>query len=278
MFMNNKKITKKMIINVLIFSSILGIIAGIIEQFEQDIERKKHPENIPYLNHIYEKFIKRPLDVVLAFWALVVFSPIIFVVAILVHINLGTPVFFIQKRPGKNEKLFKILKFRTMNSKTDGNGNFLPDSIRLTRFGKLLCSTSLDELPELINIIKGDMAIIGPRPQLVKDMVFMTYEQRRRHLIRPGLSGLAQVRGRNAITWEEKLNLDLEYMKNITFWGDIKIIVQTIINVFKCKNISQEGQATALDYGDYLLETGKIKNVDYTLKLEEAKKLLNADK
>lgn len=278
MFIKNIKIIKRIVNDILFFSVILGIIIGVLEQIEQSIEIKKYPKNTHRFNGIYEKFIKRPLDVLLASGALIVFSPIIIIVAVLVHNNLGSPVFFVQERPGKNEKIFKLYKFRTMNNKTDNDGNFLPDSVRLTEFGKLLRSTSLDELPELINIIKGDMAIIGPRPQLVKDMVFMTNKQRERHFIRPGLSGLAQACGRNAISWEEKLKMDLEYMKNITFWGDIKIIVQTIINVFKCKDITQKDCATALDLGDYLLETGKISGKDYILKMEEAKKMLEVDK
>ena len=158
---------------------------------------------------MYAKYIKRILDFILSFCALIVLSPILLVIAILVRVKLGSPIIFKQKRPGKDEKIFTLYKFRTMTDSRDEDGNLLPDSERLTKFGKFLRSTSLDELPELLNILKGDMAIVGPRPQLVRDMVFMTDEQRKRHIVRQGLTGLAQVSGRNNITWEEKINYDL---------------------------------------------------------------------
>lgn len=207
---------------------------------------------------IYRRFIKRPMDFVLSLIALIVLSPIMLIVALLVRIKLGSPVIFKQRRPGLNEKIFTLYKFRTMTDERDEQGTLLPDSIRLTKFGKFLRSTSLDELPELVNIIKGDMSIIGPRPQLIKDMVFMTSEQRKRHNVRPGLSGLAQVNGRNNISWEDKFKYDFQYIKRITFINDVKILVRTIINVFKKENINAEGMATAEDYGDYLLRSGQI--------------------
>ena len=176
---------------------------------------------------IYENYIKRILDIILSLVALICLSPILLIVAILVRVKLGSPVLFKQKRPGKDEKIFTLYKFRTMTDERDKSGNLLPDSQRLTKFGKFLRSTSLDELPELINIIKGDMSIVGPRPQLVRDMLFMTDEQRKRHSVRQGLTGLAQVNGRNNITWEDKLNYDLEYIQNITFIGDLKIIIDS---------------------------------------------------
>ena len=164
---------------------------------------------------MYAKYIKRILDLILSLMALIVLMPLMIIIGILVRINLGSPIIFKQKRPGKNEKIFTLYKFRTMTDKRDIDGNLLPDEYRLTKFGKFLRSTSLDELPELINIIKGDMAIVGPRPQLIKDMIFMTTEQRKRHTVRQGLTGLAQVNGRNNLTWEEKINYDLKYINKI---------------------------------------------------------------
>ncbi len=220
---------------------------------------------------MYKNYIKRFLDFTLSLLALILLSPVMLIIAILVRIKLGTPVIFKQQRPGKNEKIFTLYKFRTMTDKKDENGNLLPDSERLTKFGKLLRSTSLDELPELINILKGDMAIVGPRPQLIKDMLFMTTEQRKRHMVRQGLTGLAQINGRNNITWEEKLNYDLKYIDNITFIGDIKIILKTIIKVFNKEDIATDGMDTAEDLGDYLLRTNKITEKEYKQKLEKEK-------
>ena len=197
------------------------------------------------------------------------------IVAILVRIKLGSPVIFKQPRPGKDEKIFNMYKFRTMTDERDEDGNLLPDNIRLTTFGKLLRKTSLDELPELFCIIKGNMSIVGPRPQLVRDMVFMTDEQRKRHSVKPGLSGLAQVSGRNNISWEDKLAYDLEYIENITFLGDIKIILMSVWKAFiKQADIETDGMATAEDLGDYLLRTGKIDTNEYDTRQEEAKELL----
>lgn len=198
------------------------------------------------------------MDFLLALLALIILSPLLLTVAVLVRIKLGRPVIFKQERPGLNEKIFTLYKFRTMNDVRDEKGNLLPDGERLTHFGKMLRSTSLDELPELWNILKGDMSVVGPRPQLIKDMIFMTEEQRTRHSVRPGLTGLAQIRGRNDITWEDKLAFDLEYLKRITFIGDIKIILQTCAKVLKSEGISTDGMDTAEDYGDYLLRLGKV--------------------
>ena len=177
---------------------------------------------------IYERYIKRLLDIVCALAALIVFCWLYAILAVLVRVKLGSPVLFTQPRPGKGEKIFKLYKFRTMTDARDANGDLLPDEVRLTPFGKALRATSLDELPEAINILKGDMSVIGPRPQLVRDMVFMTPEQRQRHTVRPGLSGLAQTRGRNAISWDGKLATDLEYIQHVTFLGDVKIIFDTV--------------------------------------------------
>lgn len=225
---------------------------------------------------MYRKYIKRILDILCALAAIIVFSWLYIIVAILVRVKLGSPIIFKQVRPGKNEKLFNLYKFRTMTDERDENGELLPDSVRLTKFGKLLRSTSLDELPEAFNILKGDMSVIGPRPQLVRDMVFMTDEQRKRHTIRPGLSGLAQVSGRNNISWEDKLDYDLEYINKITFMGDVKIILMSIWKAFiKQENIETDGMETAEDMGDYLLRTGKVDEAVYNMRQEEAKELLN---
>ena len=188
---------------------------------------------------MYAKYIKRILDLILSLMALIVLMPLMIIIGILVRINLGSPIIFKQKRPGKYEKIFTLYKFRTMTDKRDIDGNLLPDEYRLTKFGKFLRSTSLDELPELINIIKGDMAIVGPRPLLVEYLELYNEEQKHRHDVRPGLTGLAQISGRNSISWEEKFKDDLEYIKKITFLKDCKIILKTITKVFKREGISR---------------------------------------
>lgn len=197
---------------------------------------------------MYKNFIKRILDIILSFLALVILSPLLILTAFLIRIKLGTPVFFKQLRPGKNEKIFGILKFRTMTDAKDENGNLLPDEIRLTRFGQFLRSTSIDELPELLNILNGDMSIVGPRPLLVQYLERYNEEQKHRHDVKPGLTGLAQVNGRNGITWEEKFHYDLEYVKNITFYGDCKIIFQTVMKVFGRKGISSATSVTMEEF------------------------------
>ena len=186
---------------------------------------------------MYAKYIKRILDLILSLMALIVLMPLMIIIGILVRINLGSPIIFKQKRPGKNEKIFTLYKFRTMTDKRDIDGNLLPDEYRLTKFGKFLRSTSLDELPELINIIKGDMAIVGPRPLLVEYLPYYPEEEKHRHDVRPGLTGLAQVNGRNAISWEEKLKYDTEYIKKISFYSDLKIIFKTIKKTIKREDI-----------------------------------------
>jgi undecaprenyl phosphate N,N'-diacetylbacillosamine 1-phosphate transferase len=243
--------------------AILGLITFGVDQFEQAEEKKNCLKNrhVPY--GWYEKYVKRPVDAILATGALIILSPIIVIIALLVRMKLGSPVIFTQKRPGKNEHIFKLYKFRTMTNEKNENGELLPDSMRLTNFGRKLRSTSLDELPELLNIIRGDMAIIGPRPQLVRDMVFMTSRQRQRHVVRPGLSGLAQVHGRNSISWEEKLEMDLVYIKKITFLQDLRIILETVVKVFRGEGVVEDGEATTLDLGDHLLKTGKVSKLQY---------------
>lgn len=210
---------------------------------------------------LYIIFFKRFFDIVLSILALIVLSPVLLAVAFLVRIKLGSPIVFKQIRPGKKdkngkEKLFILYKFRSMTNGKDKNGKLLPDDVRLTMFGRRLRDTSLDELPELWNILKGDMSIIGPRPLLVRDMVFMTDDQRRRHNIKPGLSGWAQVNGRNFIEWEDKLNYDLEYLNRAGLCFDIRIVFITVKKVLKTESITYEGMATAEDFGDYLLRTG----------------------
>lgn len=194
---------------------------------------------------MYRKYIKRPMDFTLSLIAIIFLSPILIITALLVKINLGSPVLFKQQRPGKDGKIFNMYKFRSMNDVRDENGDLLPDEVRLTGFGKLLRKTSLDELPELFCILKGDMSIVGPRPLLVKYLPLYNEHQRRRHEVRPGLSGLAQINGRNAISWEEKFDLDVTYVDSITFLGDVKIILLTIWKAFvKTENINAAGEAT----------------------------------
>jgi len=238
-------------------------------------------ENINPVNSrkmgFYEKYIKRAMDVTCAAGAIVVFSPIYLGVALLVRVKLGSPVLFTQDRPGLvgedgKETIFKMYKFRSMTDEKDENGELLPDEIRLTKFGKWLRNTSLDELPEAFNILNGTMSVIGPRPQLVRDMVFMNDEQRMRHTAKPGLSGLAQVNGRNAISWEDKIGWDLKYIEKISFFEDMKIILLTVKKAFiKQEGITQNDMATAEDLGDYLFRTGKICKEEYLNKIMQAK-------
>lgn len=198
---------------------------------------------------IYEKFIKRPLDIVCALAAILVFWWLYVIVAILVRIKLGSPVLFRQKRPGKDERIFELYKFRTMTDERDENGELLPDEIRLTKFGKLLRSTSLDELPEAFNILKGDMSVVGPRPLLVKYLPRYNEKQHRRHEVRPGLSGYAQIHGRNTVSWSEKFDMDVAYVDNITFLGDLKIIIYSVLVAFlKRDGISSETSATMEEF------------------------------
>ncbi len=230
---------------------------------------------------MYAKYIKRLLDFTLSLLALIVLSPVLLLLAVFGAIAMRGNPFFTQLRPGKidkrtgKEKIFKLIKFRTMSNAKDKNGNLLPDDVRLNKYGKLLRSTSLDELPELINILTGDMSIVGPRPQLVRDMTFMTPEQRRRHDVRPGLTGLAQVNGRNNITWEQKFAYDLQYIDSgITFLGDVKIILQTVGKVLKRSDTVREGTVSDMDFGDWLMQEGKIDLDTYEKKQAEAKELL----
>ena len=225
---------------------------------------------------MYAKYIKRVLDFVVSLCAIIVLSPLLLVLTIVGAVKMKGNPFFTQLRPGKDERIFKLIKFRSMTCETDANGDLLPDDQRLTPYGEFLRASSMDELPELLNILIGDMSIVGPRPQLVRDMVFMTPEQRKRHTVRQGLTGLAQANGRNAIGWDKKLAYDLRYIEKITFLGDIKILMQTVLGVLQKDGINEEGLATAEDYGDYLLRIGRVTQEEYTQKMDEARKLVNA--
>lgn len=223
---------------------------------------------------MYAKIFKRWIDFLLSLCALLILWPVLLILAVIGAIQMKGNPFFTQQRPGKDEKIFKLIKFRSMTCETDEHGELLPDEQRMTRYGEILRSTSLDELPELLNILKGDMSIVGPRPQLVRDMVFMSAQERRRHSVRPGLTGLAQVNGRNNMTWEKKFEYDLEYIKKITLAGDVRILLQTVVKVFQRDGITEEGMATAADLGDYLLSKGVIDQAEYDAGQAEAKSLL----
>ena len=226
----------------------------------------------------YEKYIKRVLDIICSLLFIIGFSWLYLILAILVKIKMGSPVIFKQLRPGivKNgkETIFDMFKFRSMTDERAENGEFLPDHQRLSSFGAKLRSTSLDELPEVFSILKGDMSVVGPRPQLVRDMVFMTERQRMRHTAKPGLTGLAQVKGRNAITWEEKLEWDLKYIEKVSFFGDVKILLATVAAVLKRDGITDGEYATALDYGDALLRDGKISAQKYDALQAQARNMI----
>lgn len=230
---------------------------------------------------MYAKYFKRLLDFILSLAAIIVLSPVLLILMIVGAIAMGGNPFFVQPRPGMKgkdgkEKIFKLIKFRTMDNRKDKDGNLLPDEVRLNKYGRILRSTSLDELPELINILIGDMSIVGPRPQLVRDMVFMTDEQRRRHDVRPGLTGYAQVNGRNNITWEQKFEYDIQYIDNgITMINDVKIILQTVGKVLKRSDTVREGTVSDMDFGNWLMAEGKVEQKEYREKQATAKELLN---
>ena len=223
---------------------------------------------------MYRKFFKRCLDLLLSLVAFLVLFPILLILTVVGAIVMRGNPFFTQPRPGKNERIFRLIKFRSMTMAKDEHGRLLPDEKRLTGYGTFIRSTSIDELPSLLNIIKGDLSIVGPRPQLVRDMVFMSDEVRKRHGVRPGLTGLAQCSGRNAMSWEKKFEYDLKYIEKITLWGDIAIIFKTVFKVFARDGITEEGEATATDLGDYLLSKGEVTKEEYDSLQIEAKELM----
>ena len=224
---------------------------------------------------MYKRFLKRFFDIVLSGGALIVFSPVMLVVAILIRVKLGGPVVFCQYRPGKNNKIFKLYKFRSMTNEKDENGNLLPDEKRLTKFGKMLRRTSLDELPQLWNIFKGDMSIIGPRPRMVQECVFLKEEDlNKRSRVRPGLTGLAQVNGRNNITFDKVVEYDKQYVDNLNLKLDTKIFFKTIGKVLKKSDINKNGTATNEFYGDMLLREGTISEQEYKAKIQEANDII----
>lgn len=218
--------------------------------------------------NIYKIFIKRLMDIILSIFALLILSPLMIFLAFIIRLKLGSPILFKQRRPGKDGKIFVMYKYRTMLNTRNDNGILLSDNDRLTKFGKILRSTSLDELPELFNIIKGDMSIVGPRPQLIKDLLFMSEEVKCRHILRPGLTGYAQIMGRNEISWDEKFKYDLIYIDNISLFLDIKIIFITIFKVINRVGISSTDCDTSLDYGDFLLKEKRISEEYYNEKLK----------
>lgn len=227
---------------------------------------------------LYEKYIKRMLDILCSICALILLCWLYGILALAVRIRAGKPVIFTQKRPGKDEKIFSMYKFRTMTDERDANGRLLPDEARLTRLGRWMRDKSLDELPEMINILKGEMSFVGPRPLLVRDMTFMTEEQRRRHCVRPGLTGLAQTSGRNALPWDQKLSCDLQYIQKVTFANDLKIIWKTIRQVLFHEKALGDTEIDEIaitdDLGDYLLKRGRVTKEEYDRKQAEAVRLL----
>ncbi|MCQ2799760.1 MAG: sugar transferase [Bacilli bacterium] len=228
---------------------------------------------------MYNRLLKRFLDVIVSSIAILVLSPLFVVLIVVGSICMTGNPFFVQIRPGRNDKsgketLFRLIKFRTMTNEKDSEGNLLPDEQRLGKYGAFLRSTSLDELPELINIFTGKMSFVGPRPQLVKDLAFMNGGQRKRHSVRPGLTGLAQVNGRNSITWEKKFELDLEYIDRVSFSMDCEVFFKTIFKVFVREGVVREGTASDLDFGDWLLQNGTITKQEYDCRLQQANDLI----
>lgn len=280
--MSKGKILRRFVIGAVASTA---IIATVMKYKQEKITYKAETMKpiVPRKMGFYEKYVKRVIDIVCAVAAIAVFSPLYLIVALLVRIKLGTPVLFTQDRPGLvgldgKETIFKMYKFRTMTDERGENGEPLPDDMRLTKFGRWLRNTSLDELPEAFNILNGTMTLIGPRPQLVRDMVFMDNEQRKRHTAKPGLSGLAQVNGRNAISWEDKFEWDLKYIEKVSFFEDLRIIFLTVKKAFiQQEGITQNDMATAEDLGDYLFRIKKVNEKEYQNKQRMAKNILNGE-
>ena len=269
-----------------IFGAIVAVVALVIHcRKNKGLSKDTYNESPLRRIGFYERYIKRIFDIVCSILAISVFWWLYAIIAILVRAILGSPILFTQYRPGKidpktgREKIFKMYKFRTMTDKRDNSGELLPDDFRITKFGAWLRSTSLDELPEVISILNGDMSVIGPRPQLIKDMVFMSNEQRMRHTAKPGLSGLAQIMGRNAISWDKKLKYDLHYLSHISFRNDLFILIKTVLKAFISKEgITEEGKVTATDYGDYLLLNNRISKTEYDKRQKKAERILEGVK
>lgn len=266
----------KIIIGLAALASVIAFIAERIDEIKY-----KGAKFFRKPTGIYERFIKRPLDCFLSCGATIVLSPVLLYLIIAGAINMKGDPFFTQDRPGRidpktgRERIFRLIKFRSMTNEKDADGILLPDEQRLKSYGKRLRASSLDELGELLNIIKGDMAVVGPRPQLVRDMLFMTPEQRKRHTVRQGLTGLAQCNGRNGLSWDNKLQYDIDYIENgITFMGDAKIIIKTVLKVLQKEGITQDNMVTAADYGDYLLSEGRVSESEYVQKQREAKEYI----
>ena len=246
----------KIILWIVAFAAVVGVIALIADRLQ-----RRNSSYKPY--GPYERFVKRFLDVFLSTGALIVLSPVLLITGVLVRVKLGSPVLFTQDRPGRDEKIFKLYKFRSMTNAKDENGNLLPDDVRLTKFGRILRSTSLDELPELLNIIKGDMSVVGPRPLLIEYLPYYTAEERHRHDVRPGLTGLAQVNGRNAISWDQKLSYDVQYVSKITFIRDAKIVKDTFVKTVKRADIQVGSEFKAgkfIDQRKERMEKANAKN------------------
>lgn len=241
---------------------LIRIIAGTLALMTAGVAVNNAVKSIPdekvgHKQGVYEKYIKRPLDFLCASIALLMLSPVLAITAIAVRLRLGSPVIFSQERPGRDEKIFRLFKFRTMTDKKDASGELLPDTERLTPFGARLRSTSLDELPELINIIKGDMSLIGPRPLLIQYLPYYYDRERARHSVRPGLTGLAQINGRNYVKWDERLSYDVEYAENITFLRDARIFIKTIAKVFLREDVAADPADAEEEYLDVLRKSGQ---------------------
>ena len=235
---------------------------------------KKEDQNKKKKRTLYELFFKRFFDFTLSLLAIIILSPVFLIVWICSKISIGGKAIFAQYRPGKNGKIFKLYKFRSMTNKTDKNGNLLPDAQRITKFGKIIRKLSLDELPQLINILKGDMSIVGPRPRMVEECVFLDETQQDRFKVKPGITGWAQVNGRNSITFDKVVQFDKEYVEKISFWFDIKILFKTVGYVFKRKGVNKEGTVSNEFHGDYLLRTGQISEEYYAEKIALAKSMI----
>lgn len=246
----------KLALRISAIAAVAAAIAFVAERIEELKSWGTEIRHKPY--GIYERFVKRPLDCFLSTGALIVFSPLLIILTVVGALKMGGNPFFTQERPGKDEKIFKLIKFRSMNNKRDENGELLPDEERLTTYGKMLRKTSLDELPELVNIVKGDMAVVGPRPLLVKYLTYYTEEQNHRHDVRCGLTGYAQAHGRNTVDWDDKFSMDIKYISRITFSEDVKIIFETVCKVFKREGISSATSATMEDYVDYCVSKGRV--------------------